>query len=139
MSNFGSHGGSNREAPEVSSLYVASLDDIAVPIRRVRESVLPLFSATVGSIFVKDWTRVMSQNLRALFVPKSLKVIVACMFLRGEPATQFERVVQPHIYRWNKFRSLLERNFGSFGADWERRMVKEFENSTNDASDDSFG
>ena len=53
MSNLGSHGSSNREAPKVSSLYVASPDDIAVYIRRVRESAPPLFSATVGSIFVE--------------------------------------------------------------------------------------
>ena len=82
MSNLGSHGGSNREASEVSSRYVASLDDIAVHIRRVRESTPPLFSATVSSIFMDDWTRVMSQNLRALSIPKSLKVTIACMFLR---------------------------------------------------------
>ena len=128
-----SHDGSNREAPEVSSRYVASLNDIAVYIRRVKESAPSLFSATVGSIFVEDWTRVMSQNLRAL--PKNFKVIIACMFFRGEPAAWFERAVQPRIYRWNKFRSLLERNFGSFGADWERRMVKEFGNSTDDSSE----
>ena len=42
MSNLGSHGGSNREAPEVSSHYVASPDDIGVYIRRERESVSPL-------------------------------------------------------------------------------------------------
>ena len=50
---------------------MASLDDIVVYIRRVRESTLPLFSATVGSIFVEDWTGVMSQNIRALSVPKN--------------------------------------------------------------------
>ena len=76
----------------------------------------------------------MSQNFRALFVPKSLKVKIACTFLRREPAAWFERTVQPRIYRWNKFRSLLERNFGSFGVEWERRMVKEFGNSTDDSS-----
>ena len=106
MSNLESHGGSNREAPEVSSRYVASLDDIVVYIRRVRKSVPSLFSA-VGSIFVEDWTIVMSQNLRALYIPKNLKVIIACVFLRGEPAAWFERAVQPLIYRWNKFRSSL--------------------------------
>ena len=63
---------------------------------------------------------------------------IACMFLRGEPAVWFERAIQPRLYKWNKFRSSLERNFGSFGADWERRMVKEFENSTDDASDGGF-
>ena len=139
MSNLGSHGGSNREAPEVSRCSVASPDDIAVHIRRVRESTLPLFSTLVGSIFVEDWTRVMSQNFSALFVLKNLKVMIAYMFLREEPATWFERVVQPHIYRWNKFRSSLERNFGSFGADWDRRMIKEFGNSTNDSSEGGFG
>ena len=60
MSNLGSHCGSNREALEVSSRYLASPDDVAEHIRQVRESVPPLFSATVGSIFVEDWTRVMS-------------------------------------------------------------------------------
>ena len=61
------------------------------------------------------------------------------MFLRGEPASWFECAVQPHLYRWNKFRSSLERNFGSFGADWERRMVNEFGNSTDDDNDSGFG
>ena len=27
----------------------------------------------------------------------------------------------------------MEKNFGSLGADWERRMVKEFGNSTDDS------
>ena len=74
----------------------------------MREFALPLFSAIIGSIFVEDWTRNMSQNFRALSIPKNLKVTIACMFLRGEPAVWFERVVQPHLYRWNKFRSSLE-------------------------------
>ena len=43
MSNLGSHGGSNREAPEVSSRYVTSLDDIAVYIRRVRSQLCLCF------------------------------------------------------------------------------------------------
>ena len=38
------------------------------------------------------------------------------MFLREEPAAWFERAAQPRMYRWNKFRSSLERNFGSFGV-----------------------
>ena len=139
MSNLGSQGGSNREAPEVSSRYVASLDDIAVHIRLVRESALPLFSVTIGSIFVEDWTRVMSQNFRAIFVPKNIKVMIACMFLKEEPATWFERAVQAHLYTGDKFRSSLERNFGSFGADWDRRMIKEFGNSTDDSSEGGFG
>ena len=65
--------------------------------------------------------------------------MIAYMFLRGEPAAWFERAVQPRLYRWNKFRSSLERNFGSFGVDWERRMVKELRNSTNDCSEGGFG
>ena len=105
----------------------------------MRESVPPLFSATIHSIFVEDWTRVMSQNFRALSIPKNLKVTIACMFLRGEPATWFEHAVRPHLYRWNKFRSSLERNFGSFGADWERRIIKEFRNCTDDSNDASLG
>ena len=60
---------------------------------------------------------------------------IACMFLRGEPAVWFEQAAQPRLYRWNKFRSSLERNFGSLGADWERRMVKEFGHSTDDSSE----
>ena len=72
----------------------------------------------------------MSQNFRALSIPKNLKVTIACMFLRGEPAAWFEHAVQPYLYRWNKFRSLLEINFGSFSTDWERRMIKEFGNYT---------
>ena len=99
MLNLGSRGGSNREAPNVSSRYVASPDDVVVYIKRVRESTPPSFSTTIGSIFVEDWTRVMSQNLRALFVPKNLKVMIACMFLRREPAAWFERTVQSRIYR----------------------------------------
>ena len=124
MSNNRSQGGSNSEVPEVSSRYVLSLDDIAIHIRRVRKSAPPLFSATIGSIFIEDWTRVMSQNLNVFSIPKSLKVRIACLFLRGEPVVWFERVAQPRMYRWNKFRSSLERNFGSLGANWERNMVK---------------
>ena len=117
MSNNGSHGGSNSEVPKVSSHYVPSLDDITVHIRRVKESAPPLFLATVGSIFMENWTRVMSQNLKVLSVPRSLKVRIACLFLKGEPDVWFKRVTQPRMYRWNKFRSSLERNFGSLGAD----------------------
>ena len=82
--------GSNSEIPEVSSCYVPSPDDTTVHIRLVKEFVPPLFSATVCSIFVEDWTRVMSQNLKFFSVPKSLKVRIAFLFLRGEPAVWFE-------------------------------------------------
>ena len=61
------------------------------------------------------------------------------MFLRGEPAAWFEHAVQSLMYMWNKFRSSLERNFGSFGEDWERRIVKDFGNSTDDSSEGGFG
>ena len=61
------------------------------------------------------------------------------MFLRGEPAIWFEHAAQPRMYRWNKFRSSLARNFGSLGADWERQMVKEFGNSTDDSSEGGLG
>ena len=54
MLNVRSQGGSNREAPEVSSCYVPCPDDIAIQIRRVRESIQPLFSPTASSIFVED-------------------------------------------------------------------------------------
>ena len=81
----------------------------------------------------------MSQKLRALSVLKNLKVMIAYMFLREEHAAWFERAVQPRIYRWNKFRFSLKRNFGSFGVDWERRMIKEFGNSTEDSSESGFG
>ena len=81
----------------------------------------------------------MSQNFSALSIPKNLKVHIACMFLRGEPTVWFEGAAQPYLYRWNKFRSSLERNFGSFGMDWERRMIKEFGNCTDDSSDGGFG
>ena len=111
--NLGSQGGSNREAPEVSSHYVASSDDIAIHVRWVRESAPPLFSTTIGSTFVEDWTKVMSQNLRALSVPRNLKVMIAWMFLRGKPAALFEHAVQPRLYRWNKFRSSLEKKLGA--------------------------
>ena len=43
------------------------------------------------------------------------------------------------MYRWNKFRSFLERNFGSFGADWESRMFKEFGNNTENSSEGGLG
>ena len=43
------------------------------------------------------------------------------------------------MYQWNKFRSFLERNFRSFSADWESRMVKEFRNSTEDSSEGGLG
>ena len=81
----------------------------------------------------------MSLNLKVLAEPKSLKVKIASLFLRGELAIWFERVAEPRMYRWNKFRSSLERNFGSFGADWESRMVKEFGNSTEDSSEGGLG
>ena len=97
MPNDASQGGSNREVPKVTSRYVSSLDDLAVHVRWVRDSTPPLFSATVGSIFVEDWTRVMSLSLKFFSVPKSLKVKVACLFLRGAPAAWFERVAEPRI------------------------------------------
>ena len=81
----------------------------------------------------------MSLNLKVLAVPKSLKVKIACLFLRGEPAAWFECVVEPRMFRCNKFRSSLERNFGSFGADWESMMVKEFGNNTKDSSEGGLG
>ena len=139
MSSVRRQGGSNSEILEVSSRYVPSPDDIAMQVRRVRELAPPLFLATVGSIFVEDWTRVMSQNFKELSIPTSLKVKIACMFLRGEPAVWFERAAHPRMYRWNKFRSSLERNFGSIGVDWERRMVNEFGNSTDDSSEGGLG
>ena len=139
MSNVRSQSSSNREAPEVTSRYVPFPDDIAIRIRQVRESASPLFLATIGSIFVEDWTKVMSQNFKALSIPKSLKVKIACMFMRGEPVTWFERAAQPYMYRWKKFISSIERNFGSFDTDWERKMVKEFGNSTNDSNEGGLG
>ena len=139
MSEVRSHDGSNRETLKVSSRYVPSLDDIAMHIRRVRESGPPLFLAIVGSIFVEDWTRVMSQNFKALSIAKSLKVEIACMFFKGEPAVWIERIAQLHVYTWNKSRSLLEGSFRSFGADWDRRTVNEFWNSTNDSSERGLG
>ena len=139
MSDVRSQDGSNRETLKVSSCYVPSLDDITVYIRRVRESTPLLFLAIVGSIFAEDWTRVTLQNFKVLSIPKSLKVEIACMFLRGEPTVWIERVAQPPMYRWNEFRSSLERNFGSFGVDWKSRMVKEFGNSTHDSSEGGLG
>ena len=70
MSDLGRQSGSNGEASEVNRHYEISPDDIAVHIRRMRESVPPLFSATIGSIYVEDWTRIMSQNFRLLSVSK---------------------------------------------------------------------
>ena len=139
MSDLGRQRGSNGKTPEINNCYEISLDDIAIHIRRMREFASPIFSATIDSIYVEDWTKVMSQNFRALSIPKNLKVTIACMFLRGEPVAWFKPAVQPHLYRWNKFRSFLKRNFGSFGAHWERRMIKEFENCTDNSSDGGFG
>ena len=45
------------------------------------------------------------------------------MFLRGELTAWIERIAQLRIYRWNKFRSLLERNFRSLGTDWDRQWL----------------
>ena len=119
MTDLGHQSGSNEEAPKVNSRYEASLSDTAAHIRRVRESKAPLFTVEYISIGVEDWTRVMFQNFRVLSVLKNLKVKIACMFLRGAQAMWFEAARLPHLYRWNKFRSSLERNFRSLGADWE--------------------
>ena len=73
MSDERSQGGSNTENHEVSSRYVSSPNDIATYIRRMRESAPPLFTAVGGSIFVEDWTRVMSQNFKALFHTQDCK------------------------------------------------------------------
>ena len=48
------------------------------------------------------------------------------MFLRGEPTVWIELIAQLRVCRWNKFRSLLEENFKSFGTDWDRWTVNEF-------------
>ena len=64
---------------------------------------------------------------------------IAYLFLRGEPAVWFEHAAQPRMYMWNKFRSSLERNFGSLDADLERRIVKEFGNNTDDSSEGGLG
>ena len=139
MTDLGHQSGSNKEAPEVNSHYEASLDDTAIHIRRMRESKTPFFTAEYKYVGVEDWTRVMSQNFRFLSVPKNLKVKIACTFLRGAPVIWFEVARSPHLYRWNKFRSFLERNFRSLVADWEWRMVKEFGNSTDDSNEGGFG
>ena len=83
ISDLGCQNGSNGEAPEVNSRYEIPPNDIAVHIRRMRESAPPLFSTSIDSIYVEDWTRVTSQNFRALSIPKNLKVTIACIFLRG--------------------------------------------------------
>ena len=43
------------------------------------------------------------------------------------------------MYRWKNFISSIERNFGSFDTNWERQMVKEFGNSTDDSSEGGLG
>ena len=60
MSKVRSHDGSNRETLEVNGRCVKPLDDIAMCVRRARESTPPLFLAIVGLILAGDWTRVMS-------------------------------------------------------------------------------
>ena len=139
MSDLGRQSGSNGVDLEVNSRHKISLDEITIYIRRMKESNPPLFSARIDSIDVEDWIIVISQNFRALFIPKRLRVAIPCMFLKGEPAAWFEVATEPHLYRWNKFRSSLERNFGSTGAPWEKRMVKEFGNCTDYSSDGDFG
>ena len=84
--DLGHQSGSNGMNPEVNSRHEISLDEtsIYIYIRQMRESNLPLFSASIDSMDVEDWTRVMSQKFRALFIPKSLRIAIVCMFLRGE-------------------------------------------------------
>ena len=108
MSKVRSQDGLNRGTLEVNGRYMQSPYDLAIYVRRVRESALHLFSAVVGSIFAEDWTRVTSKNYKVLSIPKSLKVGVACVYLWGESAVWIERVAQFCVYRWNKFRSLLK-------------------------------
>ena len=52
---------------------------------------------------------------------------------------RIEHVGQLRIYRWNKFRSLSEKIFRSFGVDGDRRMVNESGNSTDDFVEGGFG
>ena len=139
MSNLGHQSGSNGEDSEVNSFHEISPNEIAIYIRRMREYNKPVFSDSIDSMSVEEWTVVMSQNFRALFIPNSLRVAIACLFFRGTPTVWIKTVAQHHLFRWNKFRSSLERNFGSFGTPWERRMVNEFRNCTDDSSDGGFG
>ena len=60
MSEARSHDGSKREILEVSGRCVQSPNDIAMYVRRVRESAPPLFLAIVGLIFTEDLTKVTS-------------------------------------------------------------------------------
>ena len=73
MSDLGRQSGSNRKAPEVNSRYEISPDDIAIHIRRMREYAPPLFLATIGSIGVDDWTRVMPRILELFLYLTALK------------------------------------------------------------------
>ena len=61
------------------------------------------------------------------------------MFLRGRPSEWFDDVAKPCMYRWNKFRWGLESKFMGYIGPWEKRMINEFENCTDDDSDDKFG
>ena len=61
------------------------------------------------------------------------------MFLRGEPIVWIGRVAQLRMYRLNKFRSLLQRNFRNLGIEWHRRMVNESGNNTDDLSEGGLG
>ena len=76
--------GRKLETFEVSGRYVQSPDDIAMYVRRVRESAPPLILAIVGSIFLEDWIRVMLQNFETPPYPRvkkiKLKKKIACMF-----------------------------------------------------------
>ena len=99
----------------------------------------PVFTNDIYSMSAEQWTIVMSHNFIALFISRSLILAIVCMFLRGGPAVWFETIVEPQLYRWNKFRYALERTFGDLGAPWESRIVNEFGNSTDDSSDGGFG
>ena len=109
MTDLGHQSCSNKEVLEVISHYEVFLDETEAHIRRMRESKPPFFTAEYETIGVEEWTRVMSQNFRALSVPKNLKVKIAYMFLRGAPTIWFEVACSPCLYRWSKFRSSIER------------------------------
>ena len=68
MPDLGRQNGSNGDNPKANSCHEISPDEITIYIRRMRESNSPLFSASIDSMVVEDWTRVMSQKFRALFI-----------------------------------------------------------------------
>ena len=60
MSNLAHQSGSNGKEPKVNSYHEISPYEIVVYIRRMRKSNLHMFSNSIDSISMEEWTIVMS-------------------------------------------------------------------------------